>query len=53
MKITIDGKDTTKIHDVTNQAKAWLKDVDESGYKGTNKVRCYQHGIRQRLIWPI
>ena len=50
---TIDGKDTTMIHDMSDQVEAWLKEVDKSGLPGRCETWCYQHGILPRLIWPI
>ena len=35
---TIDGKDITMIHDMSDQAEAWLKEVDKSGLPGTYKA---------------
>ena len=49
----LNGKDTTTIEEVINQAEKWLKDVEKSGLPGSYKAWCFQHGILPRLTWPL
>ena len=45
--------DTESIPEMRQQTKEWFDSVDKSGLPGSYKEWCYQHGILQRLTWPL
>ncbi|CAC5357420.1 unnamed protein product [Mytilus coruscus] len=45
--------DRESVDEMVSQAGKWMDIIDKSGLPGKYKAWCYQHGILQRITWPL